>query len=237
MAMKESNTFISVPTSAPAGVTPFNTRRQPFDREEATAMTKNADHRNGNSELNAIYIPFIRNDFTAGVEIPGLNGAEMVDPTSCSRNARRNVATIFGQLVIDDFRADFVKGNRFTAHILHLLESTRQEQQYELFKACEVVSLPRNDLLGRGKDKEFVMQWLRDPSNEHLGTEAFAQVLAFGPPMESKSAPSCGSARAFNNINGDIPYSISKLKKLENLILKRNQLTGPIPSTLSQIPN
>ncbi|PKU63112.1 hypothetical protein MA16_Dca024274 [Dendrobium catenatum] len=82
-----------------------------------------------------------------------------------------------GVLVIDNFSADFVKGDRFTTHILHLLESTRQEQQYELFKACEVVSLPRNDLLGRGKDKEFVMQWLRDPSNEHLGTKAFVQII------------------------------------------------------------
>ncbi|XP_028554797.1 uncharacterized protein LOC110106519 [Dendrobium catenatum] len=114
---------------------------------------------------------------STGVEIPCLNDAEKVDPTSCSRNARRNVATVFRQLVIDDFSADFIKGDRFTAHILHLLESTRKEQQYELFKACEVVSFPRNDLLGRGKDKEFVMQWLWDPSNEHLGTEAFAQII------------------------------------------------------------
>ncbi|OEL38600.1 LRR receptor-like serine/threonine-protein kinase ERL1 [Dichanthelium oligosanthes] len=40
-----------------------------------------------------------------------------------------------------------------------------------------------------------------------------------------------------NLLYGDIPFSISKLKQLEDLILKNNQLTGPIPSTLSQIPN
>ncbi|RXH73031.1 hypothetical protein DVH24_012715 [Malus domestica] len=42
---------------------------------------------------------------------------------------------------------------------------------------------------------------------------------------------------SFNEIFGDIPFSISKLKQLENLILKNNQLIGPLPSTLSQIPN
>ncbi|KAK6119633.1 hypothetical protein DH2020_046619 [Rehmannia glutinosa] len=42
---------------------------------------------------------------------------------------------------------------------------------------------------------------------------------------------------SFNELYGDIPFSISKLKQLENLILKNNQLIGPIPSTLSQIPN
>ncbi|EMS68149.1 LRR receptor-like serine/threonine-protein kinase ERECTA [Triticum urartu] len=40
-----------------------------------------------------------------------------------------------------------------------------------------------------------------------------------------------------NNLEGDIPFSISKLKHLENLILKNNQLVGVIPSTLSQLPN
>ncbi|KAE8689179.1 LRR receptor-like serine/threonine-protein kinase ERL1 [Hibiscus syriacus] len=42
---------------------------------------------------------------------------------------------------------------------------------------------------------------------------------------------------SFNELYGDIPFSISKLKQLELLILKNNQLVGPIPSTLSQIPN
>ncbi|CAL2246218.1 unnamed protein product [Prunus armeniaca] len=40
-----------------------------------------------------------------------------------------------------------------------------------------------------------------------------------------------------NFLYGDIPFSISKLKKLELLNLKNNQLTGPIPTTLTQIPN
>ncbi|KAI7990401.1 Replication protein A 70 kDa DNA-binding subunit B [Camellia lanceoleosa] len=42
---------------------------------------------------------------------------------------------------------------------------------------------------------------------------------------------------SFNELYGDIPFSVSKLKQLEHLILKNNQLIGPIPSTLSQIPN
>ncbi|KAH0453095.1 hypothetical protein IEQ34_017419 [Dendrobium chrysotoxum] len=37
-------------------------------------------------------------------------------------------------------------------------------------------SLPRNDFIGRGKDKEFVMQWLRKPSNEHPGTDLYRNV-------------------------------------------------------------
>ncbi|KAL0927184.1 hypothetical protein M5K25_001347 [Dendrobium thyrsiflorum] len=62
---------------------------------------------------------------------------------------------------------------------LHLLESTKQEQQVqqgELYKARETGSLPRNDLIGRGKDKEFVMQWLRKPSNEHRGTDLYRNI-------------------------------------------------------------
>ncbi|KAH0463491.1 hypothetical protein IEQ34_008073 [Dendrobium chrysotoxum] len=30
--------------------------------------------------------------------------------------------------------------------------------------------MPKNDLIGRGKDKEFVMQWLRKPLNEDHST-------------------------------------------------------------------
>ncbi|PKU82086.1 hypothetical protein MA16_Dca004103 [Dendrobium catenatum] len=58
---------------------------------------------------------------------------------------------------------------------LHL-ENTKQEQQRELYKTRETGSLPRNDLIGRGKDKEFVMQWLREPSNEHLGTDLYRNI-------------------------------------------------------------
>ncbi|KAL0920676.1 hypothetical protein M5K25_009833 [Dendrobium thyrsiflorum] len=34
----------------------------------------------------------------------------------------------------------------------------------------ETGSLPKNDLIGRGKEKEFVMHWLRTPSNDHRTT-------------------------------------------------------------------
>ncbi|KAH0469097.1 hypothetical protein IEQ34_002329 [Dendrobium chrysotoxum] len=52
---------------------------------------------------------------------------------------------------------------------LHLLDNAKQEQQEqqrELSEARETGSLPTNDLIGRGEAKEFVMQWLRKPSNE-----------------------------------------------------------------------
>ncbi|KAH0448245.1 hypothetical protein IEQ34_022045 [Dendrobium chrysotoxum] len=49
---------------------------------------------------------------------------------------------------------------------LHLLYSAKQEQHRELSEAREIGSLPTNDLIGRGEAKEFVMQWLRKPSNE-----------------------------------------------------------------------
>ncbi|GFP98390.1 LRR receptor-like serine/threonine-protein kinase erl1 [Phtheirospermum japonicum] len=39
-----------------------------------------------------------------------------------------------------------------------------------------------------------------------------------------------------NLLEGDKPFSISKLKQLEQLNLK-NELIGPIPSTLAQTPN
>ncbi|KAL0920682.1 hypothetical protein M5K25_009841 [Dendrobium thyrsiflorum] len=52
---------------------------------------------------------------------------------------------------------------------LHLLDGAKQEQKaqdVDFYKARETGSLPKNDLIGRGKDKEFVMQWLRKPSND-----------------------------------------------------------------------
>ncbi|XP_028552005.1 putative disease resistance protein RGA3 [Dendrobium catenatum] len=52
---------------------------------------------------------------------------------------------------------------------LYLLDSAKQEQQEqqrELSEARETGSLPTNDLIGRGEAKDFVMQWLRKPSNE-----------------------------------------------------------------------
>ncbi|KAL0908658.1 hypothetical protein M5K25_023163 [Dendrobium thyrsiflorum] len=60
---------------------------------------------------------------------------------------------------------------------LHLLESTKQqEQQHELYKTRETGSFPGNDLIGRGKEKEFVMQWLMKPSNEHQGTDLYRNI-------------------------------------------------------------
>ncbi|KAH0463287.1 hypothetical protein IEQ34_007869 [Dendrobium chrysotoxum] len=53
---------------------------------------------------------------------------------------------------------------------LHLLDSAKQEQkeqQRELHVARETGSLPTNDLIGRHKEKELVMEWLRNPSNEY----------------------------------------------------------------------
>uniref|UniRef100_A0A0E0A6G3 non-specific serine/threonine protein kinase n=1 Tax=Oryza glumipatula TaxID=40148 RepID=A0A0E0A6G3_9ORYZ len=45
----------------------------------------------------------------------------------------------------------------------------------------------------------------------------------------------CSSLKTL--LDGDIPFSVSKLKHIESLILKNNQLIGVIPSTLSQLPN
>ncbi|KAH0462959.1 hypothetical protein IEQ34_007541 [Dendrobium chrysotoxum] len=53
---------------------------------------------------------------------------------------------------------------------LHLLDSAKQEQQEEqreLYVARETGSLPTNDLIGRRKEKELVMEWLRNPSNDY----------------------------------------------------------------------
>ncbi|XP_020694912.1 putative disease resistance protein RGA4 [Dendrobium catenatum] len=52
---------------------------------------------------------------------------------------------------------------------LHLLDSAKQEQkeqEVDFYKTRETGSLPKNGLIGRGKDKEFVMQWLRMQLNE-----------------------------------------------------------------------
>ncbi|KAL0906949.1 hypothetical protein M5K25_025485 [Dendrobium thyrsiflorum] len=59
---------------------------------------------------------------------------------------------------------------------LHLLESTKQEQQRELYKARKSGALPKNNLIGRDKYKEFVIQWLRMPSNEHPGTDLYRNI-------------------------------------------------------------
>ncbi|KAH0463356.1 hypothetical protein IEQ34_007938 [Dendrobium chrysotoxum] len=51
-----------------------------------------------------------------------------------------------------------------------------QKQQLELHEARETGSLPKNDLIGRGKEKELVMEWLRNPSNEPRGTDLYRNI-------------------------------------------------------------
>ncbi|KAL0920679.1 hypothetical protein M5K25_009837 [Dendrobium thyrsiflorum] len=61
----------------------------------------------------------------------------------------------------------------------HLVQHAKQElqkQQLELHGAREAGYLPKNDLIGRGKDKESVVQWLRKPSNEHRGTDFYRNI-------------------------------------------------------------
>ncbi|PKU83877.1 disease resistance protein RGA2-like [Dendrobium catenatum] len=62
---------------------------------------------------------------------------------------------------------------------LHLVKHAKKElqkQQLELHGARETGSLPKNDLIGRGKDKELVLEWLRNPSNEHRGTDLYRNI-------------------------------------------------------------
>ncbi|KAH0461823.1 hypothetical protein IEQ34_009398 [Dendrobium chrysotoxum] len=53
---------------------------------------------------------------------------------------------------------------------LHLLDSAKQEQkeqEVDFYKTRETGYLPKNDLIGRRKEKELVMEWLRNPSNKY----------------------------------------------------------------------
>ncbi|XP_028549134.1 uncharacterized protein LOC114579261 [Dendrobium catenatum] len=62
---------------------------------------------------------------------------------------------------------------------LHLIDSAKQEykeQEVQFYKTRETGYLPKNDLIGRGKDKEVVMEWLRNPSNEHRGTDLYRNI-------------------------------------------------------------
>ncbi|KAL0920789.1 hypothetical protein M5K25_009958 [Dendrobium thyrsiflorum] len=61
---------------------------------------------------------------------------------------------------------------------LRLVEHAKQElqkQQLELQGARETGPLPKNDLIGRGKEKERVMEWLRNPSNRYQ-TALYANI-------------------------------------------------------------
>ncbi|PKU64513.1 Putative disease resistance RPP13-like protein 1 [Dendrobium catenatum] len=65
------------------------------------------------------------------------------------------------------------------ATFLHLVSEANQEhqdQQLELYRERQTGSLPKTDLIGRGNDKEFVMQWLRKQSNEHRGTDLYRNI-------------------------------------------------------------
>ncbi|XP_028551928.1 putative disease resistance protein RGA3 [Dendrobium catenatum] len=62
---------------------------------------------------------------------------------------------------------------------LPLLDSAKQEQkekEVDFYKTRETGSFPKNYLIGRRKDKEIVMNWLRNPSNEHRGTDLYRNI-------------------------------------------------------------
>ncbi|KAI0514164.1 hypothetical protein KFK09_010198 [Dendrobium nobile] len=65
------------------------------------------------------------------------------------------------------------------ASFLYLVKGAKQEhqeQQLELYRARETGALPKNDLIGRLKEKKLVMDWLRNPSNEHQGTDLYRNI-------------------------------------------------------------
>ncbi|KAH0463652.1 hypothetical protein IEQ34_008234 [Dendrobium chrysotoxum] len=55
-------------------------------------------------------------------------------------------------------------------HLVNDSRQERQEQQLELYRARETGSNPTYDFIGRGKEKDFVMKWLRKTSNEYQNT-------------------------------------------------------------------
>ncbi|XP_028549015.1 putative disease resistance protein RGA4 [Dendrobium catenatum] len=59
---------------------------------------------------------------------------------------------------------------------LYLVKDAKQEQQLELYRARETGSSPKNDLIGRGKEKELVMEWLGNPSNEPRGSDLYRNI-------------------------------------------------------------
>ncbi|PKU79429.1 disease resistance protein RGA2-like [Dendrobium catenatum] len=62
------------------------------------------------------------------------------------------------------------------ASFLTLVKDANQEQQLEQYRARETGSSPKNDLIGRGKEKELVMKWLRNPSNEPRETDLYRNI-------------------------------------------------------------
>ncbi|KAH0463571.1 hypothetical protein IEQ34_008153 [Dendrobium chrysotoxum] len=62
------------------------------------------------------------------------------------------------------------------ASFLYLVKDAKQEQQLQLYRARETGSSPKNDLIGRGKEKKLVMEWLRNPSNEPRGSDLYRNI-------------------------------------------------------------
>ncbi|KAL0904632.1 hypothetical protein M5K25_026761 [Dendrobium thyrsiflorum] len=130
-------------------------------------------------------VSYAQNEAESILEIEELNegnddrcsaDTEDVDPLDSVVDATSSKAHLKEKLSAAEVvqKLDKVPAEVRTFH--HLLESTKQEQERELYKARETGSLPRNDLIGRGKDKEFVMQWLRKPSNELPGTILYRNI-------------------------------------------------------------
>ncbi|KAI0514115.1 hypothetical protein KFK09_010149 [Dendrobium nobile] len=62
---------------------------------------------------------------------------------------------------------------------LNLLNSAKQEhkeQEVDFYKTRETGSLPKNNLIGRSKEKELVMEWLRNPSNDYQTTDLYRNI-------------------------------------------------------------
>ncbi|XP_020691537.1 putative disease resistance protein RGA3 [Dendrobium catenatum] len=62
---------------------------------------------------------------------------------------------------------------------LHLLDSAKQEQkeqEVDFYKTRETGYLPKHVLIGRRKEKELLMEWLRNPSNEHRGSDLYRNI-------------------------------------------------------------
>ncbi|KAL0904386.1 hypothetical protein M5K25_026484 [Dendrobium thyrsiflorum] len=74
---------------------------------------------------------------------------------------------------------------------LHLFDSTKQEpkeQEVDFYKTRETGYLPKNGLISRGKEKEIVMNWLRNPSYEYqtsmYGNISLLCIVGHGDMLE-----------------------------------------------------
>ncbi|KAI0502325.1 hypothetical protein KFK09_017272 [Dendrobium nobile] len=92
---------------------------------------------------------------------------------TCCHGAIVSMAQLFDGPIMDEVVQKLDKLSAAVATFLHLVKDAKQEhqeQQLELYRARETGSLPKNDLIGRGKEKEFVMNWLRNSSNKYQTT-------------------------------------------------------------------